>query len=42
MQLTWLDWLYIALYFALNGAIGLYYRSRAGKNAYARDREKSH
>ncbi len=32
MQLTWLDWLYIALYFALNGAIGLYYRSRAGKN----------
>src|SRR6202041_3063783 len=23
---------YIALYFALNGAIGLYYRSRAGKN----------
>jgi SSS family solute:Na+ symporter len=30
--LTWLDWLYIALYFALNGAIGLYYRSRAGKN----------
>ena len=32
MLLTWLDWLYIALYFALNGAIGLYYRSRAGKN----------
>src|SRR5271168_401534 len=32
VQLTWLDWLYIALYFALNGAIGLYYRSRAGKN----------
>ena len=32
MQLTWLDWLYIALYFAANGAIGLYYRSRAGKN----------
>ncbi len=31
-MLTWLDWLYIALYFALNGAIGLYYRSRAGKN----------
>ena len=32
MQLTWLDWLYIALYFAVNAAIGLYYRSRAGKN----------
>src|SRR3984885_2569079 len=32
MQLTWLDWVYIALYFAINGAIGLYYRSRAGKN----------
>jgi len=32
VQLTWLDWLYIALYFALNGAIGLYYRARAGKN----------
>jgi solute:Na+ symporter, SSS family len=30
--LTWLDWLYIALYFAINAAIGLYYRSRAGKN----------
>src|SRR5579862_1404149 len=32
MALTWLDWLWIALYFAMNGAIGLYYRSRAGKS----------
>src|ERR1700733_8453069 len=32
MQLTWLDWVYIALYFAINGAIGLYYKARAGEN----------
>ena len=29
MQLTFLDWLAIALYFAANIGIGLYYRSRA-------------
>jgi len=29
MQLTWLDWLAIALYFAVNIGIGLYYRKRA-------------
>jgi SSS family solute:Na+ symporter len=32
MTLTYLDWCWIALYFAINGGIGLYYRSRAGKN----------
>jgi solute:Na+ symporter, SSS family len=32
MQLTPLDWFWIALYFAVNAAIGLYYRARAGKN----------
>jgi SSS family solute:Na+ symporter len=32
VQLTLLDWLWVALYFAVNGGIGLYYRSRAGKN----------
>ena len=30
MQLTYLDWFWIALYFLINGAIGLYYKSRAG------------
>ena len=30
MQLTVVDWAIIALYFLLNIAIGLYYRSRAG------------
>src|SRR5713226_103053 len=32
MQLTWLDWCWIALYFVLNIAIGLYYRRRAGSS----------
>ncbi len=32
MQLTVLDWLWIALYFAGNAGIGLYYRARAGKS----------
>jgi solute:Na+ symporter, SSS family len=32
LQLTPLDWAVIAAYFAFNIAIGLYYRSRAGKN----------
>ena len=32
MQLTWLDWTWIALYFVINGAIGFYYKARAGKN----------
>src|SRR5271156_4448443 len=32
MALTWLDWVWIALYFVANAAIGFYYKSRAGKN----------
>jgi Na+/proline symporter len=32
MQLTWLDWSAIAIYFLGNFAIGLYYRRRAGKS----------
>jgi len=32
MQLTYLDWAWIALYFVGNFAIGLYYRRRAGKS----------
>ena len=32
MQLTSLDWIVVALYFALNIGIGLYYRSRAGSS----------
>ncbi len=32
MQLTWLDWFFVALYFAFNIAIGFYYKSRAGKS----------
>jgi len=32
MKLTLLDWTVVALYFALNLAIGFYYRARAGKN----------
>ncbi len=32
MALTWLDWIWIALYFALNAAVGFYYRARAGKS----------
>jgi SSS family solute:Na+ symporter len=32
MVLTWLDWFWIALYFALNAAVGFYYRARAGKS----------
>jgi solute:Na+ symporter, SSS family len=30
MQLTPLDWIFVALYFAFNIAIGFYYKSRAG------------
>jgi solute:Na+ symporter, SSS family len=30
--LTWIDWLTVACYFALNLGIGLYFRSRAGKS----------
>src|ERR1700691_1298606 len=32
MALTWLDWFWIALYFAMNAAVGFYYRARAGKS----------
>ena len=32
MQLTFVDWLVVALYFLFNLAIGLYYKSRAGKS----------
>ncbi len=32
MQLTYLDWSVVALYFLFNAAIGFYYKSRAGKN----------
>jgi SSS family solute:Na+ symporter len=32
VQLTFLDWLVVALYFLFNLAIGLYYKSRAGKS----------
>jgi Na+/proline symporter len=32
MQLTFADWLIIALYFAFNVAIGFYYKARAGKS----------
>jgi Na+/proline symporter len=32
LQLTYLDWCWVALYFAINAGIGLYYRARAGKN----------
>jgi Na+/proline symporter len=32
LQLTYLDWCWIALYFVINAGIGFYYRSRAGKN----------
>src|SRR3954449_7899870 len=32
MQLTWLDWLVVGLYFALNIAIGFYYKARAGSS----------
>jgi Na+/proline symporter len=32
VQLTWLDWLVVALYFALNLAIGFYYKARAGSS----------
>src|SRR5499425_2669279 len=32
MTLTFVDWLVIAAYFALNLAIGLYYKARAGKD----------
>jgi Na+/proline symporter len=32
VQLSTLDWLIVALYFAFNIAIGFYYKARAGKN----------
>ncbi len=32
MQLTWIDWAVVALYFLFNIGIGLYYKARAGKN----------
>ncbi|HXS95302.1 MAG TPA: sodium:solute symporter family protein [Candidatus Limnocylindrales bacterium] len=32
MQLTFLDWTWIALYFVANAGVGFYYRSRAGKS----------
>ncbi len=32
MQLTFVDWLVVALYFLFNIGIGLYYKARAGKN----------
>ncbi len=32
MHLTYLDWLVVALYFAFNIGIGLYYKSRAGES----------
>lgn len=32
MQLSWLDWAVVALYFVFNLLIGFYYKSRAGKN----------
>lgn len=32
MTLTWVDWLFVALYFAINIGIGLYYRRRAGSS----------
>lgn len=32
MQLTLLDWVFVALYFLLNIAIGFYYKNRAAKN----------
>ncbi len=32
VQLTWIDWAVVALYFAFNIAIGLYYKQRAGQN----------
>jgi solute:Na+ symporter, SSS family len=32
VQLTWLDWFVVALYFALNIGIGFYYKNRAGRS----------
>ena len=32
MQLTTLDWLVVALYFAFNIGIGFYYKARAGSS----------
>lgn len=32
MQLTWLDWAVVALYFLFNIAIGFYYKARAGSS----------
>jgi len=32
MQLTTIDWIVVALYFAFNIAVGFYYKSRAGSN----------
>lgn len=32
MTLTWLDWVFVGLYFVINIGIGLYYKKRAGSN----------
>src|SRR5688572_29444186 len=32
VQLTWLDWFVVALYFAVNIGIGFYYKARAGSS----------
>lgn len=32
MTLTWLDWFWVALYFAVNAGVGFYYKARAGKS----------
>lgn len=32
MTLTWVDWLFVALYFAINIGVGFYYRRRAGSS----------
>lgn len=32
MQITWLDWLVVALYFLVNIGIGFYYKARAGSS----------
>jgi Na+/proline symporter len=32
VQLTWLDWFVVAMYFALNIGIGFYYKARAGSS----------
>jgi SSS family solute:Na+ symporter len=32
VTLTWVDWLFVGIYFAINIGIGLYYRQRAGSS----------